>query len=818
MAVALRGYTQAVYASSGTQTVAWPAGTSVGDFAVLCMLEPQSGKPNSAPVDPSVWKVGPSTGNSTVWGAPVTAAMLAAGLAVKANVAFLATFSGCGGIGRTSKSNGVQVTNVGGGLFVFVRDDTRTSALTPAGGKLGTDVLNGKNRNRRSNVWFVAQSTTGFKKLSSTNATYFTSLELLPALPPAPPTLLRPGSGNYINPSVPNTFTGRHNHPTMPQSRVNLRVREKTVPGAWQYLWGDGTLNATSSSVASAVTAMTLASGQLSAGVYEWQMQTAVDDSGSPLWSLWSDAFELNVAPPPVVNTVTVTAAAGDLTPDVAATRTLGVGSQVAWQLRITPSVSSDSSQVTLWDSGVTPGDDLAWTLDPIDWTNGASYKAWLRIQQTGGQWSAWTSGTFTVSWTPPAAPSSVTFTQAAPPTLTVAGVSGRDQVQVQYSEDAGATWLPYITLPVSGSSVVIPMPLAAYGVARRYRARASSAIDGTQQWSAWTQDQPVELRRNSCTVPRATTSWGAFAGTGGTVTLSVAVDARWKGGAARRAVWTVAGTGLGYVSTSSGTATMAVGETWLISLRVAVVGYTGALSLTVGGTNSPTVTSGAVNTIDHGDGTLTLWRTVTCTSLGAGTGAFVFFVSLTNGQVGYELWAGDAIAEKGATSFGGYFDGGYSPDSDLTPSWAGTANASESILSDSQASTDRGAYLVGDDGTYLAVRLRQDAPRRRVQPISVTYGLTVDGAATADVDYGPVQGWAGSTTLLGVLPADQAAIIAFWDSHLIFIIRWPAEVRGASIYDAGRTKVARTSEVESARIVQIAATPRDLNFDWVEQ
>lgn len=629
MAVALRGYTQAVYASSGSQTVAWPAGTAVGDFAVLCMLEPQSGTPNSAPVDASVWKVGPSTGNSTVWGAPVTAAMLAAGLAVKANVAFLATFSGCGGIGRTSKSNGVQVTNAGGGLFVFVRDDTRTSTLTPAGGKLGTDVLNGKNRNRRSNVWFVAQSTTGFKKLSSTNATYFTSLELLPALPPSPPTLLSPANNSYINPSVVNTFVGRHNHPTMPQSRVNLRIREKTVPGSWLYLWADGTLNAATNSTASDVTSMPLAAGQLSAGSYEWQMQTAVDNSGTPLWSdLAATLSTVNVAPDPVVNSVTVSAPAGDLTPGVTATRTLGIGSQVAWQMRITPSSATASTQVTLWDSGVTPGDDLAWTLDPIDWTNGSSYKLWLRIQQAGGQWSAWTSGTFTVSWTPPTAPSGVVFAQGTPPTLTVSGVSGRNRLRAEYSEDGGSTWTTYTVVPVTGPSVTISLPLTPYGVPRLYGARASDTVDGTEQWSD---------------------------------------------------------------------------------------------------------------------------RTI-------GTGA--------------------------------------------------------------ESSTDVAGYLVSDDGVdWMQIRMRADTARRRVEAIDVTYGLTGDGESpTAAVEYGPPQGWAGTTTLLGVLPADRAAIIDFWDLHRLFWIRFPAEVKGATIHDGGALRVARTSQVEVARIVQVAATPRDLPFEWVEQ
>lgn len=208
-----------------------------------------------------------------------------------------------------------------------------------------------------------------------------------------------------------------------------------------------------------------------------------------------------------------------------------------------------------------------------------------------------------------------------------------------------------------------------------------------------------AEVRRNYCTAPRATAAWGAFAGTGGAVTTTTPADARWKGGTARRAVWTTAGTGLGYVSSAAAGA-MAVGETWLIAMRVAVVGYSGVLGLSVGGTNAPTVTSGALNTIDHGDGTVTLWRTVTCTSLGAGTGAFVFFVYITNGQVGHELWVGDAIAEKGATSFAGYFDGGYSPVLGLIPAWTGTVNASESTLSTGSETS----YAFTSDLTNVAI------------------------------------------------------------------------------------------------------------------
>ena len=141
-------------------------------------------------------------------------------------------------------------------------------------------------------------------------------------------------------------------------------------------------------------------------------------------------------------------------------------------------------------------------------------------------------------------------------------------------------------------------------------------------------------------------------------------------------------------------------------------------------------------------------------------------------------------------------------------------------IGSGAESSTDIAGYLVSDDGVdWMQIRMRDDTARRRVEAIDVTYGLTGDGEApTAAVEYSPPQGWAGTTTLLGVLPADRAAIIDFWDAHRLFWIRFPAEVKGATIHDGGAVRVARTSHVEAARIVQVAATPRDMPLEWVEQ
>lgn len=197
-----------------------------------------------------------------------------------------------------------------------------------------------------------------------------------------------------------------------------------------------------------------------------------------------------------------------------------------------------------------------------------------------------------------------------------------------------------------------------------------------------------VEVRRNHYTSPRATGSWGGNAGTGGSATFTTETDARFKGGTARRGVWTVApSNNSAYISAgpmTTGTK-MAVGETWVLAMRYAVTaGYVGgAVSLQSGGTNAPSGTYGTQQSIDHGDGTITVWRTFTIGSLNAGDGSYVPFLQLPTfaALAGADVRIGDAYAFRGADVFLGYNDGGYSPDLDLTPSWAGSVNASESVL-----------------------------------------------------------------------------------------------------------------------------------------
>ena len=193
-------------------------------------------------------------------------------------------------------------------------------------------------------------------------------------------------------------------------------------------------------------------------------------------------------APPSVV--VTLTTGAGDLSPLVSWVPTTPAGSQIAWEARI--ALSGQPASAAVWPTVPTVNSGAATqTVCPPrgDWTNGGSYVAWVRIQQTGGLWSAWTaSAAQPISWTPPPAPSSVVAAAGEPPTVTVYGIpAGSSVLTVQMS-----TGDPVLTLVSPGSTVVALSPLHPYGAARTYRARIEQVIDGVSLPSAWVYSSSV--------------------------------------------------------------------------------------------------------------------------------------------------------------------------------------------------------------------------------------------------------------------------------------------------------------------------------------
>lgn len=494
MAVALRATTQGTYDADGAQDIAWPTGSAAGDVAVVCFAEPESGVPNGKPADSTGWALCDSGTSTAIWWKRVTAADVAAALPVVGHVAMLSTFTGCGGVGNVAQTSngtaGVTLTAAGAGLFVMCRGDMQSDALDPTSGKLhASDVVNLSNRSRRYNTWFVAHTTTGYKTLSGLDATYYSSLELVPSVGPDAPTLTSPAAGAQINPAAALTFGTVHNSTQGgTQDAIKLRIRE-VLTSTWYYLLADGTITATETAISTSSGSNTMDASTLTSGVtYEWTAAT----SEAGVYSSYATVQQVSAVAPPTVDSITVTAAAGDRTPTIAWTETMGVGSQIAYRVRVCPSADATPANPT-WDSGVVSG--AALTVDaPSDtaWTNGATLYAWVDVQQSGGVWSASTkdNATFAVSWTPPTAPSSVTAANQAsgPLRVTVAGITaGYDGLEIQGSTDSGTTWTALASMVPDATSEAVDVPLAAYGVPTLYRARVLDNSTGVDLWSDWT-------------------------------------------------------------------------------------------------------------------------------------------------------------------------------------------------------------------------------------------------------------------------------------------------------------------------------------------
>lgn len=483
MPVAVRGVTQGAYTATKAATVAFPAGSQAGDLAILYLGENSGGSPASKPTA-SGWKLVESGYAETTWQKALTAADITTGsVGIVGYVHLLQVFSGASKVGRVSESPGVSV--VAGGAALFIGWDGPSPLAPDTAEKLHTDVLNPSYRNRPNNAWFRAASVAGYVSWT-TSAKHAVALELLPLAAPPAPTLVSPAAASQVNPGAVTTFAWAHQS-TRAQAEYRLRLRAVSA-ATWSYLQADGTLTATETSVASQVQSATLDAAQLTSGTtYEWQVATS--DGG--LLSAYSAAWQIAAVAPPVVTAITVTSPAGDLTPTIAWTATYGVGGQEAYEARIATS-ASDPDVGVVWRSGVTAGADLTLDVPAQDWTNGQAQYAWVRVQQSGGLWSAWTRDdvTHTVSWTPPTAPT-ITATAGTPPTIVVSGVASGNVAQVE-AQVAGGAWRTVATVTSTGTSVAVRDPLAAYGVVTTYRARRQADVSGVMMWSGYSATQTL--------------------------------------------------------------------------------------------------------------------------------------------------------------------------------------------------------------------------------------------------------------------------------------------------------------------------------------
>jgi hypothetical protein len=380
-------------------------------------------------------------------------------------------------------SAGLTLAEAGGGLFVHGYSQKYVTDIHPDAGRLGNIV---QHHDYANAVWWQANTTTGYKTLTGTDGSAeYACYEVLPSKGPSAPTVTVPVALSYVDAATAIALAWVHNSNSgAAQERFTAKLT-KVSDSSVVYLKLDGTVQSAAIDVTSAVQSASVTAGQLTAGqAYDLTVRTF--DTG--LWSVYSSAVRFTPLARPTVTSVTVTSPAEDLSPTVAWTMTAGLGAQTGWQVALVPSAHADPSTPT-WVSAVTSGAATSTAAPSItEWANGATLYAWVRVADAV-QWSAWTKddATCKVQWTPPDAPSSVAVTDGSPMAVAVAGVAvGADTLQVEWSDDAKATWNTLATITGPGASVSVALPIAGYGAAIWARARTTDTVDGVSMPSAW--------------------------------------------------------------------------------------------------------------------------------------------------------------------------------------------------------------------------------------------------------------------------------------------------------------------------------------------
>ena len=468
MPVGLRGYTQGSKAGVG-YSVAWPAGTAAGD---MCLVHTGGTYTNLGPQG-SGWT---PTGHKAFWKI-LTDTDLAGPLIVNASHVKLQVFSGARGVGRTSTQNGLKVQGVGS--YLYVESSRSAASIAPATYRLGVEWRDERGYWQASYALASGAGWAAVPSMGSGTTSY--SYELMPASVPSAPILASPAAGATINQAAAQGFSWQHQS-AFEQTGYRLRL---TTGATVRWVDSSGALQATEQSVTSSAQQATVNASVLTSGAaYTWAVATQ-DANG---WSVYSAERAVNPIAPPSVTSVTVASPAEDLSPEVSWAATAGYGVIEAHQTWIAPAaVTNPEKSGALWTSGV-----IANTVSPdaapstVPWVNGQSLRAWVRVWQSGGVSAIASSDPFTVTWTPPAAPTVTVDVTASPPLVSVTGVASGRAVQIEQRLD-GTTWTPLATRTASSSTLPgIPSPLAAIGTPVGVRARQAAIVDGVPMWSAW--------------------------------------------------------------------------------------------------------------------------------------------------------------------------------------------------------------------------------------------------------------------------------------------------------------------------------------------
>lgn len=819
MAVALRAYTQGTSQGSGSVSIAWPTGTVSGDLAVLVAQDYNTNGPQAT---------GWTAKGRGVWYKRVTTADLAGPLSVKGRTTFLQTFTGAERIGNWRNSEGITLTQVGAALFVDGWGPSRITTVDPG----ATDRLGNQIRlttdNTPNAVWFRTATTTGYKALTDhDDDCSYVAYEILPVAGPNTPIVYAPGFG--VDNAAPIVFSWIHqSNSGAAQEAAKIRIRISGTP-TWYYVQAAGTITTTDTLLTQSAQSATINAGALTLGqLYDYQIAT--QDFG--VLGPFSATKSLNTWLRPTVDSITPTSPAESLTPSIAWTRTANVGSPEAWQVRIVPSTESTSDNY-LWDSLVTSGTATS-TIAPAttNWTNGQTLYAWVRVSQTGGMWSDWTkdNATFTVSWTPPAAPTAVTPANVAdgPLQVTIDGIPVGFSTYLQMSYD-GNNWAavendydnlaptPLVNNVLNPDAITPGTGFGAY-IAGTGETGATTYLTGQVDGPT---GGPTSYARRTITASKTSgsTGWRAIGSTERAPKAGVAGTTETPG------LW-VRYTGTGTIQ---------------VTMR-AYVYDAGSAIVTQADATPVTLTSGVWQWVSS---------SVTATGTYASVGWFAFSTS------SYVASVGSTFDATGSTTAPIYFSGTTTNTADYSYTWNGTANASATTratlritdsfdvplaaygaaafyrarnsnvisgvtlysnwtTSSAVASTDDGSYFVDDDNAYIPIAIREEQGPTIVQGITVTYG---HGASKARQDQTAPQGLKGTLTLYTETILAEYTLREWLTTKGAWTTRWVPEINpGSGTLFRLNTRMALANAASVQHVIQKAHAARTLTFEWVEQ
>lgn len=499
MAVGLVGYTQGTFAANGQHSVTLPAGTAAGHLGVWVVAPGSDKKP--ATRMPAGWLMkGSKSDGTSLWVKTFTAADIAAPLVIGSRIELGVVLSGASGVRSIGSGESLKVSQNGGGLLLFgwaATDNDLTSGKIHA-----ADVVNEsftyKGKHRKYNAWWSPMVTAGNAYID-TNAGAFFAVEIVPRVTPYAPTILSPADGLMIDYDGSIPFGWRHNSVSgdpSTQTKFRLHVRPAAggtdlyavSSGGW---WLTDFANVNGSMQEWVVPASSLTDWT----DYLWWIQT--NETGSTdLSPAAQGSFSLRPKP-----STTVTATASGTVVTVVWHPTVISGAEIAWyRFRVTSAAAAAPDQAQLYDSGMiavdptvglpadSSGDQTSYIGgQSARWVNGATYKVWVDFGQTNGQQTIpAASNSVTVSWLPPAGPTSVVCNTAARPiTITANGLSGYETLKVEFSVSGKQHT---IAAPITSGSMTLDLPLAPYGVLVSYQVSASQVVSGVELWS-----DPVE-------------------------------------------------------------------------------------------------------------------------------------------------------------------------------------------------------------------------------------------------------------------------------------------------------------------------------------